>query len=478
MRRRRKLQGLYRVLPPGLQQAAISATGWRRYRERFGHHFSKALETLERNDRLSPDGVRADQERRLHQCVEWAGTTVPYYKNLFKENGIDPASIKTLEDLPRLPTLDRETVVANQHDLISTALPRFSISRTQTSGTTGTGLTVARNREALAWEYAAAWRQRRWFGAEPGDLFAAFGGQVVISPEQSHPPFWRFDRARSRMIFSLYHMNETNLAAYANEVSETKYVFWQGYPSSIALLCDYLLRHGLDLGTNRPRAIFTSSETLLDFHRTIIETATGAPTADRYGNTEISMSVVQCPAQNYHIDTEFGVIEIDPHQETEEWVRGEVIATGLANRAMPLLRYRTGDVATLLKHQTCPCGRSKPILKWIDGRIEDYVETGDGRLVGRMDHVFKDSPNIREAQILQVSPGHIRVKLALRGEFDVHDQKALESNFLMRLGADMKIDFESVDVIARGPNGKFRAVISEGQTESTDSATSFGTMEA
>ena len=119
--------------------------------------------------------------------------------------------------------------------------------------------------------------------------------------------------------------------------------------------------------------------------------------------------------------------------------------------------YFDTERATLprfLKNQTCACGRSKPILKWIDGRIEDYVETRDGRLVGRMDHVFKDSPNIREAQILQVSPGHIRVKMALRDEFDAHDQKALESNFLMRLGVDMKIDFESVDVIARGTQRK------------------------
>ena len=476
--RRLRLQGLYRVLPAGLQQAAISATGWRRYRERFGVPFERALETLERNDRLSADGVRVDQERRLRESVAWAAKTVPYYARLFQEEGLDPASFTSLDDLQRIPTLDRETVRTHQHELVSNALPLFSTSRTQTSGTTGTALTIVRNREALAWEYAAAWRQRRWFGAEPGDLFAAFGGQIVVSPEQSTPPFWRFDRARSRMIFSLYHMNEQNLASYAKEVRRTNYVFWQGYPSSIALLCDYLIRNDLDLGASRPRAIFTSSETLLDFHRELIETATGAPIADRYGNTEISVSVVQCPSGNYHIDTEFGVIEIDAHQETDEWVRGEVITTGLANRAMPLLRYRTGDVATLMKKGTCPCGRTKPLLQWIDGRIEDYVETPDGRRVGRMDHVFKDSRNVREAQILQLAPGRIRVDLVKRKEFGPPDQQSLERSFRLRLGNEMEIDYRDVAVIPRGPNGKFRAVISEHDPLAASRTTSFGTMGA
>ncbi len=98
------------------------------------------------------------------------------------------------------------------------------------------------------------------------------------------------------------------------------------------------------------------------------------------------------------------MLEIEPHEEgPEDWVRGEVIATGFANRAMPLFRYRTGDVATLRKHAGCSCGRSRPIIEELDGRIEDYVVTPDGRRIGRMDHVFKDALLVKEAQILQSS---------------------------------------------------------------------------
>ena len=77
-----------------------------------------------------------------------------------------------------------------------------------------------------------------------------------------------------------------------------------------------------------PGAVFTSSETLLDFHRDRIVQATRAPVADRYGNAELSVSAVQCPNGRYHVDTEFCVLEIEPHDEGPDLVRAEVIATG------------------------------------------------------------------------------------------------------------------------------------------------------
>jgi len=254
------------------------------------------------------------------------------------------------------------------------------------------------------------------------------------------------------------------LAHYAAELLRPGYAFWQGYPSSIALLSQYLLDWHGELGTAAPRAVFTSSETLLDFHRQRIARATGAPVIDRYGNAEFSVSALQCPGGRYHVDTEFGVVEIDAHEETEDWVRGEVISTGFANRAMPLLRYRTGDVATLLKREICPCGRARPILKQIDGRIEEYVATPDGRRVGRMDHIFKDALEVKEAQIVQPSTDRLVVRIVPRPGFGPADRRQLERELRTRLGDEIRIDFENVEAIPRLQNGKFRAVVSQIET--------------
>ena len=452
---------LYDRLPATIQEWLVSVAGWRSYRTRFGPPFRRILHELHQTDHASADEMRSDQEQRLRATVRWAASTVPYYRERFRAEGIDPDSIRRVEDLKRLPTLDRETVHTRARALRSERVPDRLIIPGHSSGSTGSALQLFHTREALGWEYAVVWRQREWFGVRLRDRFAAFGGQTVVPFHQTRPPFWRYDRARVRMLFSIYHLTPEHLPAYVSELQRGSYRFWQGYPSAIALVAEAMNEAGLELGRGAPKVVFTSSESLLDFHREQIAHATGAPIADRYGHSEFCVSALQCPAGRYHVDSEFCVVEIDPHEETDEWVRGEVIATGFANRAMPFLRYRTGDVATLRKKGTCPCGRARPILERIDGRLEDYVVTPDGRRIGRMDHIFKDATSVKEAQIVQPSEGRIVVRLVPRPEFDRAHRIELEEQFRRRVGDDLEIQFELVDAIPRLPSGKFRAVVSE-----------------
>jgi phenylacetate-CoA ligase len=458
---RLSLRSLYDQLPIGIQEVLVYAAGWRSYRRRFGARFERVLGELERSDMRSEDAVRDDQDRRVREIVRWAADTVPYYQDLFREQGIDPASIRGVGDLPKLPILAKEVLRDRPQDLRSRAIPDADAVPGHSSGSTGTALALLHTADALAWEYAVVWRQRGWFGLRLHDRYAAFGGQTVVPFSQARPPFWRNDRARSRVLFSIYHLTPEHLAAYAEELRRPGYRFWQGYPSALALVCGWLVDEGIELGDAAPRAVFPSSESLLDFHRQAIAAATGATIADRYGHSELAVSALQCPAGSYHVDTEFCAIEIDPHEETDDGVRGEVIATGFANRAMPLLRYRTGDVATLPKQRSCPCGRARPILEQIDGRIEDFVVTPDGRRIGRMDHLFKDTREIREAQIYQPSPERLVVRLVPRPGFDERAKRSLELEFRRRVGDAIDIEFERVDAIPRLPSGKLRAVVSD-----------------
>ncbi len=463
-RRFMRLQPMYEKLPVTLQNMVVSAAGLRSYRSRLGEPFREAFEELQHRDLASRDQVIADQNRRLRETITNAAQHVPYYRRLFEREGIDPDSIRSAEDLKRVPMLDKETVRMAGTDLKNEAIPERQVIPSQTSGTTGKALSLYLTREAVAWKHAVTMRQRSWFGIEVGERYAVFGGQTVVPFSQSKPPFWRYDRARNLTLFSLYHMKPEFLRFYAEELSKPGYAFWQGYPSSISLLCEYLLENGITLGNAAPRAVFTSSETLMDFQRERMERATGAPIADLYANAELSVSVIQSPEGTYHVDTEFCLVEIDPHEETDEWVRGEVISTGFANSAMPFIRYRTGDLATLLKKTESPSGRSRPILERIDGRIEDYIVTPDGRRIGRMDHIFKSTLDIKEAQIVQSEPDRLQVRLVPRPTFDETSQQYLENAFRKRLGSGISIEYELVETIPREANGKFRAVISEVET--------------
>ena len=97
----------------------------------------------------------------------------------------------------------------------------------------------------------------------------------------------------------------------------------------------------------RPRAIFTASETLLEFQHAAIERAFAAPVFNWYGTTEMTCNIVECAFGGLHYRTDYGVLEL--------LEGGEMIATGLNNPAMPLIRYRAGDIATA-RPGTCECG--------------------------------------------------------------------------------------------------------------------------
>jgi len=106
----------------------------------------------------------------------------------------------------------------------------------------------------------------------------------------------------------------------------------------------------------------------------------------------------------------------------------------------------------------CPCGRPGDVFIDIDGRIEDYIVTPDGRLVGRMDHVFKGRYDIAEAQIIQDEIDALRVLVVPGNDWTDTSEEALFHELRSRLGSSMRFDVELTDQIAREPNGKLRAV--------------------
>ena len=133
------------------------------------------------------------------------------------------------------------------------------------------------------------------------------------------------------------------------------------------------------------------------------------------------------------------------------------MVTGFANDATPLIRYRIGDVGTRSK-QPCACGRPGDVFLDVDGRVEDYVVTPDGRWIGRLDHIFKEQTDIAEAQILQDEADAIEVRLIRQPSFSDDSEAKLLREIRSRLGNDIRVDLNFVDEIPREANGKFRAV--------------------
>jgi phenylacetate-CoA ligase len=171
---------------------------------------------------------------------------------------------------------------------------------------------------------------------------------------------------------------------------------------------------------------------------------------------------MQCERGNYHTQEDYGVVEIlrANGSAAESGEVGEIICTGLNNLAMPFIRYRTGDTA-IPKNGMCDCGRGGRLVERITGRMEDILVTPDGRLLTRLDFVFKEMPHVHEAQMIQETKKSVRIRIVPRPGFSQADRERIVSNLKERAGDDIEFRFEMVEHIPRLPNGKFRYVISK-----------------
>ena len=425
---------LYDRLPVWLQTGAVNLASARNWRARYGPPFATIHEKLQQNERKSHDELLADQQAAVRRLLRYALEHVPHYRVL-------QCSPDNLSDWP---ILTKATIVAQPDKFLSDEFSPCNLLETHTSGTTGSPLVVRFTRDCHKTEMAFRWRHQAWGGVPFLSRSAFVAGHPVVPPNQQQLPFWRWDHFEKRLLCSSYHLAPQNLPAYIEAFRRYAPDFIRGYPSSLYLLAQ--------VGGYKPKAIFTSSETLFDFQRATIEQAFGVKVFNWYGNSEMTANIVECPAGNLHYRTDYGVLELLDD--------GTMLCTGLNNFGMPFIRYQVGDRA-FTKLGLCPCGCAFPLIDKIEGRIEDYIRTPDGRLVGRLDHLFKDIQHVREAQIVQHRLDEIILRIVRADGFSDTDEAIIRREADQRLGAGMTIRFEYVTSIERTPAGKFRFIVSQ-----------------
>lgn len=453
-------RALHAATPVALQNVAASVAGYYRARTRFTPYFYETLASWEETVGGPLSRLEAIQRRRLDALVGRVRENVPYWRDLplpCDLPGDREAIARTLEGIP---PLDKDAYRDNQEALRARDLPARGLVRSYTSGTTGTALSISHTPERIAESFAAVWRQRRACGVDLRDPYMSFGGQIIVPINQKKPPFWRYNAHGRQMLFSIYHLSPRNLEHYVEAIHETEARYVQGYPSALHIVGRAMLDAGRPLPKGAVAAVFTSSESLLAFQRSVIEDAFGAPVRDHYSATELVASMTACSLNRLHVDMEFCIVEVEVEEEGPGWERGPLLVTGLGYDATPFLRYRIGDVGTRCR-QPCPCGRPGDVFLDIDGRVDDYVVTPSGRLVGRLDHVFKEQWDVHEAQIIQKTPEAITVLIVPRATYSGASQRKLLDEIRARLGDDVRVDVRITDHIAREENGKFRAVKSD-----------------
>jgi len=425
--------------------------------KRFASPYKKFSKELETSQWYSAAELRALQEDKMRKLIHYAYENVPYYTRIFDERGIKPSQIEYKEDLVKLPILQKEVVQNHFQELVSRRIPRAFLYKCHTSGTTGKPLTLYRDLKNIAFEHALLRRQWAWVGLKNGDLYATLKGELVVPSNKRTPPFWSLNRPEKKLEMSSYHLSENNAESYIEALFKYRPIGIEGYPSSICALARFMEHHDVKYPM---RAVLTSSEILSYKQRKVIREVFQCQAYDYYGMAERVTAIHTCDHGRYHVIPEYGITEFVPIESGYDDGEREIIGTSLTNYAMPLIRYRVGDLVRP-SHGSCPCGRAYPLVDYIVGRKDDYIVTQSGKLIGRLDHIFKGAQNIVESQIIQTSLNEVLLKIVPDVHFGREDGTYLLNNARRRFGDEMQVTIQRVTSIPRAGRGKFRAVISE-----------------
>jgi phenylacetate-CoA ligase len=454
----------YRHSPTWAQELFISAKSSLRSLMREGRAFEALSAEVHESEWWSERELRDFQSRKLRMIVESAARNVPYYRDRYRPLDLDFKKLEFPGAIAKLPLISKTDVREGGRALISERKrgPLFSGS---TSGTSGAPLGLYQDLPAINRENAFIWRQLAWAGLRRGDRRAWMRGDMIVPATQEKPPYWRLNRAENMLMLSSYHLSESAAPAYLDSLARFDPVVIQAYPSSIGFLATWMLSISFRYRGIALRGIVTSSETLSDVRRGEIERAFGCRVFDWYGQFERVAAIGTCEHGRHHLLSDYSFVEMLPAEDG----MFELVGTGFNNAAMPLIRYRCGDlVRPAPSYERCACGRSFPLIEEIVGRVDDSIRLPGGRSIGRLDHLFKGVEGILEAQIRQDRLDVLTILVVPSGTFNDRTRETLESNARYRLGDAITVEIRLVDAIPRTQNGKFKGVICNVSAAGTD----------
>lgn len=390
---------------------------------------------------MSDVALQKRNEERFLEIFRTAYDKSKFYHKLYLDNGIKKEDIKTLEDIKKLPVVTKEMVKKYASEMLT--VPRFMVIAGHTSGTTGTPLCIYESWPSIWRSQAYTYCARKRNGFKYGQRLVSLRGN--LDKRQTYLKV----HISNTLYLSSYNINKETTGLYYKLISDWSPVAIEGYPSSLYSLALFL--KDADLKLHIPVA-FTSSETLLEYQRELIEERFGTDLFDNYGMTEQTIYLQE--AYNHN-----GYYEL-PGYSINEYLEDGEICTSLINKEFPLIRYRSYDIM----ERTELSGSSNPqiIVTRIYGRKEDFINCKDDTRIMRLDFLFKNVKHIKMSQLIQNKNGLLEIHIVPDSDFNREDIKQVEQNLINRVGPgniEYEIKLITENDIVYTKRGKYKFII-------------------
>ena len=405
------------------------------------------------------------RDRRLRRIVQYAAKTVPYYRDFFQREGINPGQIKTVADLDRLPLVDKQELRKDPSRFLSnSALGKNSIAFL-TSGSTGLPLNIHHDSNSLLANIAFGERQREVItgicGRKIGYREALISYNGCVSTK-----VWDFYEKKTyipvRPQRLLIPISKT-IEAVVQELNRFRPNVLIGYGSYLEAFFKTI--YSMEVNIQLPQVLLYGGDAMTNAGRDFIEEKFGVPVLSTYQAMECFKIGFFCEnRENFHLHEDLCHVKIvnADGEEVADDEKGEVVISNLVNRGTVLLNYRLGDIASI-SNRKCSCGRTLSLLSEIEGRVEDIIILPDGQFVHPrvVWSIFKHKNEVLQYQLIQHELMLFELKLVTGGQETVNGfLNELLTDLREVLGESSTIEAEFYNELPRQNRGKFRSVMS------------------
>ncbi len=432
-----------------------------------GGNYRQKLAEARANLSLSRDEISNLQFQKLRRMIQHASLHVPYYRQLFKQLGLEPQDIREWSDFEDLPVLTKSQV-REFNPLFQSEKRRSPIRKFTTGGSTGTPLHVQTGEISIAAEHACRTRAFDRWGIKIGDRLVQIWGNTY---SLDHSLKTRLNRRIYKPLKDvLFNRREMPAITYGEEDLERQWrylnrfkpVYIRGFPSALFLLAQYITANNFDGRSLDLKLIITGSEILYDWQQSELEQVFGCRIMNSYGSFEIGYAACSYPCGALHTNDDFVIVEVIKPNPKDQF--GQIVATRLDNWEFPLIRYNVEDLAVGLgEHHNCSLGISLLKLDQIIGRNFDLVRLADRRIVhgGYFDNLIRKAPGVIHFQVVQKSPDKFDIFLVVDPDRYTPEGVTYISQNIQSFCGPVQVNIIKVDSIPAEASGKFRYVRSE-----------------
>ncbi|WP_177765350.1 phenylacetate--CoA ligase family protein [Flavobacterium sp. I3-2] len=309
---------------------------------------------LVKTDSASLEELKSIQENKFKELIDFAFNYSPYYKKKLNDLNIVRDDINSVDDLVKLPILEKDELRDNAEAINST----FKFNKvivSETSGTSGQPLKFIKDEEWDSMNRASMYRGYSWYGVNPWDKNGYFWGYNISGKDQFKIKL--LDVLQNR--FRIFSYNENEIIKFTKKLKSADYI--EGYSS---MIYEVAKRINSIEGIQKPKKIKLikgTSEKIYDNYHSETIKAFGSKIRSEYGAAEAGLIAFECPEGYMHINSENVIVEE---------INGEIVVTNLMSKSFPIIRYKLGDKITLAQDNfKCKCGRHHPVILDVLGRV-------------------------------------------------------------------------------------------------------------